>query len=105
MKNVEDVYPLSPMQHGLLFHSLYSGERGAYVEQVGWTLAGPLDDSSFVLAWRQVIAHHAALRTCFFWDDLKEPLQVVRQKVELPWHRDDQRHLSLPEQQQRLQVF
>lgn len=105
MKNVEDVYPLSPMQKGMLFHSLYSGERGAYVEQVGWTLNGAFDETLFELAWRQVIAHHPALRTCFFWDDLKEPLQVVRQKVELRWQRDDQRDLSLADQQERLQVF
>ena len=47
MKNVEDVYPLSPTQQGLLFHSLYEPGSGAYVEQVGWTLGGVFDEPAF----------------------------------------------------------
>ena len=91
MKNVEDVYPLSPMQQGLLFHSLYEPGSGAYVEQVGWTLGGAFDEPAFERAWRQVIARHAPLRTCFFWEGLKQPLQVVRREVEPAWERHDWR--------------
>ena len=105
MKNVEDVYPLSPMQKGLLFHSLYSRERGAYVEQVGWTFEGRLNNLALEHAWQEVIARHPALRTCFFWEDLKQPLQVVRQRVELPWQRYDWRNLSAQGQHERLQTF
>lgn len=105
MKNVEDVYPLSPMQQGMLFHSLYAPGDGAYVEQVIWTLDGAFDEAAFDQAWRQVIARHAALRTCFFWEGLKQPLQVVRQKVELLWERYDWSGWSAAEQQAKLQDF
>jgi amino acid adenylation domain-containing protein/non-ribosomal peptide synthase protein (TIGR01720 family) len=105
MKNVEDVYPLSPMQQGLLFHSIYSHKRGAYVEQVGWTLKGRINEQAFERAWRDVIARHPALRTCFFWEDLKQPLQVVRRRVELPWQRQDWRNQSPETQKESLQVF
>ena len=105
MKNVEDVYPLSPMQQGLLFHTLYSHERGSYVEQVGWTVAGNFSKPTFELAWRQVIARHPALRTCFFWADLDQPFQVVRREIELPWQQHDWTALPSEGQQKALATF
>jgi aryl carrier-like protein len=41
--NYEDVYPLSPLQQGLLFHSLYAPASGVYIEQMSWRMAGELD--------------------------------------------------------------
>src|SRR5690242_21817599 len=87
LKNVEDIYPLSPMQQGLLFHSLYSDERRAYVEQICWTVVDDINEAAFEKSWREVIARHPALRTCFFATGLKQPVQVVRQSVEIPWQR------------------
>jgi amino acid adenylation domain-containing protein len=94
MRNVDDIYPLSPMQKGLLFLRLYSRHPGAYVEQVGWSLEGKFDEASFVKAWQEVIERHPVMRTAFFWDELKEPMQVVRQTVDLPWQRHDWRKLN-----------
>jgi amino acid adenylation domain-containing protein/non-ribosomal peptide synthase protein (TIGR01720 family) len=102
MKNVEDVYPLSPTQQGILFHSLYAPGTGAYVEQVSWRLDGRLNSAALESAWQQVVARHPALRTCFFWEGLAEPLQVVRGGVSLACTRHDWRALSQSEQQRRL---
>jgi amino acid adenylation domain-containing protein/non-ribosomal peptide synthase protein (TIGR01720 family) len=105
LKNVEDIYPLSPMQQGLLFHSLYSDERRAYVEQICWTVVDDINEAAFEKSWREVIARHPALRTCFFATGLKQPVQVVRQSVEIPWQRLDWRDLSAEALQHTLQTF
>src|SRR5206468_6286238 len=67
-RGVEDLYPLAPMQEGLLFHSLYAGEGAdLYFEQLTAGLEGPLDEPTFAAAWRRVIERHPALRTGFVW--------------------------------------
>ena len=86
---IEDIYPLSPMQEGMLFHALRSPEAGLYFEQVTCTLAGDLDEEAFVGAWQQVVDRHPILRTAFVWERRKEPFQVVFRRVELPWERHD----------------
>ena len=105
MKNVEDIYPLSPMQQGMLFHALEAPDSEVYCEQVSCSVNGNLRVSAFKQAWRQVIQRHSILRTLFVWQHRKKPLQVVRKRVELPWVEEDWRGLSLGEQQARLQAF
>lgn len=94
LENVDDVYPLSPMQEGMLFHSISAPASGVFVEQVVSSLSGNLDVSCFVDAWKRVVARHSALRTAFLWDGLDEPLQVVRSEVETPWVHEDWRELN-----------
>jgi len=105
MKNVEDAYPLSPMQRGILFQSLSESNQEAYVEQISWRLNGKLNTEAIKSAWERVIERHAILRTCFFWEGLAEPLQVVRQRVRLPWVRHDWSGFSRSEQEQRLAPY
>lgn len=94
MRNVEDLYPLSPTQQGLLFRSLYTDQLQVYVEQISWRLEGQVDSASLQFAWQQVLARHPILRTAFFWNKLEQPLQVVRDQAELTWNRYDLRALS-----------
>jgi amino acid adenylation domain-containing protein/non-ribosomal peptide synthase protein (TIGR01720 family) len=101
-REIEDIYPLSPMQRGMLFESLYAPEKGAYFVQISCALEGELDADAFARAWQQVCERHAILRTSFAWEELDEPLQVVRRHVELPFHREDWRGLPPAEQQERL---
>jgi len=65
MKNVADIYPLSPMQQGMLFHTLSSPDSGVYVEQLHCTLNGQLQVTEFARAWQRMIERHAALQTAF----------------------------------------
>ena len=83
--NIEDIYPLSPMQAGLLFHTLLSPDAGEYVEQLVLDLDPDLDVAALGRAWSAVVERHPALRAAFVWQDVDEPLQVVRQRVKLPW--------------------
>ncbi|WP_437755167.1 amino acid adenylation domain-containing protein [Sorangium sp. So ce1389] len=77
-RDVEDVMPLSALQQGLLFHSLWEPGTGVYVEQVTCRLLGALDASAFRQAWEAVAQHHGVLRTTFAWQGADEPLQIVR---------------------------
>src|SRR5579872_3617393 len=105
LTNVEDIYPLSPMQEGMLFHSLYDPQSEVYFEQIAFTLHGNLNVPAFRRAWEQIIARHAILRTLFLWEQLDTPLQVVRQQVTLPWTEQDWDHIPVTEHEQRLQDF
>ncbi|MDZ8184103.1 MAG: amino acid adenylation domain-containing protein [Nostoc sp. ChiSLP02] len=104
-KNIQEFYPLSPMQQGILFHSLAAPESGVYFEQLSWTLEGKLNIREFHRAWQYVIERHAILRTSFVWEGLKEPVQIVHRQVVLPWQEYDWQHLSSEEQQQKLELF
>ena len=104
-KNVESIYPLSPMQEGMLFHSLYTPDSGIYCSQTLITLEGEINLAVFRQAWEKVVERHSVLRTLFLWEKREKPLQIVRKKVDLPWDYQDWRNLSPTEQQQRLDLL
>jgi amino acid adenylation domain-containing protein/non-ribosomal peptide synthase protein (TIGR01720 family) len=105
MKNVQDMYPLSPMQQGLFFHTLYAPGSGVYFEQFYCVLSGELDVAKFKQAWQRVVDRHEILRSALIWDGLDEPLQVVRERVELPWDEQDWRGISPDDQRARHESF
>ncbi|HEU4884066.1 MAG TPA: amino acid adenylation domain-containing protein [Longimicrobium sp.] len=87
-RNVEDIYPLSPLQQGMLFHVVYS-EGAAYQEQFPLLLTGELDADALERAFRGVVARHAALRTGFGWEGVPQPLQFVLRQTEPVFDRVD----------------
>ena len=101
--NIEDIYELSPMQRGMLFHTLYAPHSGVYIEQALLSIEGSLSFSTLQQAWRRVIEQHGALRTAFLWEELDEPMQVVYQAVQVPWKQEDWRELTSAEQQNKLE--
>jgi amino acid adenylation domain-containing protein/non-ribosomal peptide synthase protein (TIGR01720 family) len=98
---LEDLYPLSPLQQGLLFHTLLSPESGAYFEQLAWTATGSVDVAHFRRAWQALIDRTPILRTGFAWAGLESPLQVVHAHAELPWEQLDWRAMPAAEQKAR----
>jgi len=105
LDNVEDIYPLSPIQQGMLFHSLYAPDLDLYVPQLSYRLWGDFDVSAFKRAWQRSVDRHSILRIEFLWEGLDEPLQVVRQQVSLPWEHIDWRELSADQQEARLSAY
>lgn len=103
MENVADIYTLSPVQLGMLFHTLADTQSGVYVNQYTCKLSGSLQPNLLQQAWQQTVARHPVLRTAFLWDGLDEPLQVVREQVELPWRSLDWRGIA--EQTAKLEKF
>ncbi|MEH2284581.1 MAG: amino acid adenylation domain-containing protein [Nostoc sp.] len=105
MNNIDDLYELSPMQQGMLFHTLYAPESEVYFEQLLCILQGELNRAGFVQAWQQVVARHPVLRSSFYWEEIEKPLQMVSKQVDFPWEELDWRHLTADEQQQSLGDF
>ncbi|MCI0665069.1 MAG: condensation domain-containing protein [Acidobacteria bacterium] len=102
--NIEDIYPLSPAQEGILFHSLSAAESGIYISQNSCTLRH-LNVTMFERAWRSVIDRHPILRTAFVWTGLAKPHQVVGCKVAPHLAIEDWRGFSSIEQLTRFEVF
>jgi amino acid adenylation domain-containing protein len=92
--DVEDAYVLSPMQRGMLFHSVYSPESDMYFEQMCFEMDAGLDRAAFERAWQSLIERHSVFRTAFAWERLKEPLQIVFRDVRMKVSWDDWRHLD-----------
>jgi amino acid adenylation domain-containing protein/non-ribosomal peptide synthase protein (TIGR01720 family) len=84
LDGVEDIYELSPLQQGMLFHTLLKPKSATYFEQVGFPLFGPLNTAAFERAWQTVLDWHTILRTSYHWDKATKPLQVVHRSVKLP---------------------
>ncbi|MFG1945698.1 thioester reductase domain-containing protein [Nonomuraea sp. NPDC048826] len=95
---LEDVYQLSPLQHGMLYHNLYAPMAGNYIEQSLLTLTGRLDVPTFWTAWDTVVARHGALRTTFHWDEISKPVQAVHRRGALEHDERDLSRLSPAEQ-------
>ncbi|NJL23449.1 MAG: hypothetical protein HC895_25745 [Leptolyngbyaceae cyanobacterium SM1_3_5] len=96
---MEDLYPLSPMQQGILFHALLTPEAEAYLPQIQLTIEGLTDVPAFRAAWQQAIDRHPVLRTAFQWEQRDQPFQVVYRAIELPWQEADWRDREDPQAQ------
>ncbi|WP_125716922.1 non-ribosomal peptide synthetase [Pseudoalteromonas rubra] len=94
LENISNVYPLSPMQQGMLFQSLYQGGE-TYINQSCFMVTG-LDVARFKAAWQQVIERHDALRTGFVDVD-GVSLQYVTRSAELDWQTLDWRDRPVSE--------
>ncbi|HKH44413.1 MAG TPA: amino acid adenylation domain-containing protein, partial [Thermoanaerobaculia bacterium] len=102
---VEDVYPLSPMQQGMLFHSLFDPAAGMYVAQLPCELRGALDLDAFRRSWETLAARHEALRSAFLQEGLAEPLQVIFREARLPWVELDWRGVPAAEQEEHFAAW
>jgi amino acid adenylation domain-containing protein len=101
IKNVEGIYPLSPIQGAMLAESLADGRPQRGVGQLSCALQGDLDEAKFDEAWQQVADRHALLRTFFVWRRMEKPLQVVHKQLDLAVAKESWEGLAPAEQQER----
>jgi amino acid adenylation domain-containing protein/non-ribosomal peptide synthase protein (TIGR01720 family) len=101
-RSVEDIYPLTPMQAGMVFHGLSQADQGVYLEQITFALDGVRDPRMLGKAWQQVLDRTPVLRTRVVWEGVRDPLQVVHRKVRVPVHYLDWTQLSPAARRQEL---
>jgi amino acid adenylation domain-containing protein len=100
-EGIEDVYELTPIQEGLLFHTLVSPGSGVYLEQVSMAMRGRLDVAAYRRAWQDIVDRHTILRTSFHWDGVAKPLQVVHAQAAFDIEVLDWRGGGEPERERR----
>ncbi|MFG2761656.1 amino acid adenylation domain-containing protein, partial [Streptomyces wuyuanensis] len=92
---IEDLLPLSPLQEGIFFHSLYDeGQGDVYTVQMVISLKGELDSAALKVAAEALLARHASLRVRFRHRKSGQPIQMVMSDVQLPWREVDLRDIS-----------
>ncbi|MEK7990930.1 MAG: condensation domain-containing protein, partial [Thiotrichaceae bacterium] len=100
-KNVEAIYPLSPLQKGILFDSLYSPDTLSYFVQIHFDLE-QVNVDWFKQAWTEVQQRHPVLRTLFVWENQNQPLQIVLKQLDLNWQIEDWQHDEVAIQNEKL---
>ncbi|MFI5972307.1 non-ribosomal peptide synthase/polyketide synthase [Streptomyces sp. NPDC051452] len=83
-RETDDILPLTPMQSGMLFHSLLDPGGRTYVNQVQLVLSGVTDPHALAEAWQQATDTNPVLRTHLVWQETPEPVQVVRRHATVP---------------------
>ncbi|NBF06088.1 amino acid adenylation domain-containing protein [Pseudomonas sp. Fl5BN2] len=82
--NVQEIYPLAPLQEGLLYHHMTFAERDPYQQHALFACARREDLDAFAQALQAVIERHDILRTSLVWEVLEQPVQVVWREARLP---------------------
>lgn len=112
--NIEDIYPLAPLQEGILFHHLLNNRGGdTYVVSTLLSVSSREQLERLEVALQAAIDRHAVLRTAVLWEDLPQPVQVVYRRGTLPVEEvalqtinevQEQVHVWLEFEQQRLEL-
>jgi amino acid adenylation domain-containing protein/non-ribosomal peptide synthase protein (TIGR01720 family) len=103
--NIEDVYPLGPMQEGMLFYSLMYPGSGIYHMIDRYEIDGDVEIEAFKAAWQEVLDRHPILRTSFLWKDYSSPHQCVQKHLALPFDYQDWRGMDPVEQERRFEAL
>jgi surfactin family lipopeptide synthetase A len=82
--NIQDIYPLAPLQEGILFHHLLDTQGDTYLLRTILAFENRDCLDRFVAALQKVIDRHDILRSAMFWQDLTKPVQVVCKQAQLP---------------------
>ncbi|MEC0134709.1 amino acid adenylation domain-containing protein, partial [Paenibacillus odorifer] len=86
---LDDIYTLTPLQQGMLFHTLYDEQQSsdlAYINQMTLLLEGRLNVEKFKESWQKIVSRHEVLRTVFVWEGIEHPVQIVYDEMNFPIH-------------------
>ncbi|WP_067460931.1 non-ribosomal peptide synthetase [Actinomadura macra] len=96
-------YPLSPLQAGMVFHTLFEPESADYLVQFVFSIDGEVDAPTLRRAWEHVVQRHSILRTTFAWEDVPQPVQTVHRHAGVSLRELDWRDVPIGEVPQRLE--
>jgi amino acid adenylation domain-containing protein len=97
--NIQAIYPLTPLQNGMLFHAIVDEKQYAYFQQVRCKFEGTVNECLIRETWDDLIKRHEVLRSVFIWKHEKEPLHVVLRELDVPitfmdWKNDEKANNS-----------
>lgn len=104
-QNIEAIYPLSPVQQGMLLDTVTAPGKGRHIEQFICLIQKEIDPLIFEKVWQQMIDRHTIFRTGFVWKEQDQPLQVVLRQVKVPLKQQDWRELPTGERQKQLEIY
>ncbi|WP_159884984.1 non-ribosomal peptide synthetase, partial [Paenibacillus puerhi] len=105
MGELEDIYPLTPMQKGMLFHSLMEPHSGAYFEQATFELKGSFHVEKFRKSLELLVGRHPILRTNYYSGWHEQPLQIVYTQKPAGFGCEDLRGLDATARQSYIEAF
>ncbi|MFH0070974.1 condensation domain-containing protein, partial [Peribacillus sp. NPDC056705] len=91
--DIKDIYQLSPLQKGMLFHYLHDEGQHAYFEQVDFTIEGQIDTACLEEGFNLLIQKYDIFRTVFLYEKMNEPVQVVLKERKASVHFIDASHM------------
>ncbi|SEW42708.1 amino acid adenylation domain-containing protein [Chitinophaga sp. YR573] len=103
LDKISAIYELSPLQEGILFHSLYDQNITTYITQFRLELPDKLNIPAFKAAWERLIRNHSILRTAFIHEKVSIPVQCVYKQAILPFEIIDYSHFSEAELENRFE--
>src|SRR5262249_41636327 len=103
--SIEDICPLSPMQEGFLFRSLYDPDPEAYFVQMNFRFRGELSQDAFRQTWHVLSGRHGVLRSAFVHEGLSRPAQVVLKQRPPEITFTSVQHLAPAERDQHIDQF
>ncbi|SHE68728.1 non-ribosomal peptide synthase domain TIGR01720/amino acid adenylation domain-containing protein [Seinonella peptonophila] len=104
-EQLQDIYGLSPLQKGILFHAIKEDQSSVYVEQFTYHLKGTIDGFVLEESLNDLFIKYDVLRTLFLYENLSEPLQVVLTERKCKLHYQNLSRFESSEQQSRLEQF
>jgi amino acid adenylation domain-containing protein/non-ribosomal peptide synthase protein (TIGR01720 family) len=99
--SLTDIYPLTPLQEGMLFHNLYNKQSSAYFEQFSYRLSGRLDISLVEKSINRLFERYEILRTAFVYEGLPRPLQIVLRERKVDFYYEDVSGIAPVEERER----
>jgi amino acid adenylation domain-containing protein len=105
IESTATTYPVSPVQEGMLFHSLYAGQPGVDIIQIICDWQEDVDASAFSNAWQKLAERHSILRTGFIWETSGSPRQQIHEKVQIALLQKDWSALPRFAQEQHFGEF
>ncbi|HEY7124271.1 MAG TPA: amino acid adenylation domain-containing protein [Ktedonobacterales bacterium] len=103
--DLEDAYPATQLQLGMLFHSTYEQDSAIYHNLISLHLRAPFNQHHLEQALQVVAARHPVLRTSFDLNSFSEPLQLIHRAAHMSLDIADLRHLPFEEQEQHIQTW
>ncbi|NOQ27229.1 MAG: amino acid adenylation domain-containing protein, partial [Bacteroidales bacterium] len=76
-KNIDNIFNLSSLQEGILYHYLKKDKENLYFVQLSLEIEGEIQKDCFQEAWKNVVKNNELLRTVFRWEKLTNPIQII----------------------------